>query len=160
MSELKTCVEATGFENVSTYINSGNVFFDALETDERKVAKKIEKAIEKTFNLPVRVVVLSKAQLARIIAAMPAGWGTKEGWKYNTLFVFPPYTATQVMEAIGPLKDDIEIALPGEGVVLQAVEFKAFSRSAFSKIVATPIYKQVTVRNLNTTRKLQELING
>jgi uncharacterized protein (DUF1697 family) len=48
--------------------------------------------------------------------------------------------------------------LPGDGVIFQAVEFKAFGRSTTGKLAANPVYKQMTIRNLNTTRKLLELM--
>ena len=159
MADLKMCIEAAGFENVSTYIMSGNVLFSSDETDEIALAKKIERTIEKNFKLPVRIVVISHAQMKRIIAKMPKDWGMKPGWKYNTLFIFPPYDANTVLTEIGALKPGIETAFPTDGAVLQAVEFKSFGRSAFSKVVGKPIYKHVTIRNLNTTRKLLELLN-
>lgn len=159
MADLKACLENVGFESVSTYIMSGNVFFSSSKAKEDAHAKKIEKAIEDTFKFPIRVVVISHAQMKRIIGSMPKDWGGKADWKYNTLFVFPPYTAQQVIKEIGELKPDIEVAHATDGAVLQAVELKSFGRSTFGKNAASPIIKQVTIRNLNTTRKLMELLD-
>ena len=61
MAELRSMLEGLGFENVSTYIASGNVFLDAKES-AKTVAGKIEAALPKTFKLDtalVRVVVLT-----------------------------------------------------------------------------------------------------
>ena len=43
MEELRKHFEIPGLKNVATYIQSGNVLFDATETDELKLRKKIEK---------------------------------------------------------------------------------------------------------------------
>ena len=40
MTELKTCLEEAGFENVSTYINSGNVLFESEANDAVKLAQR------------------------------------------------------------------------------------------------------------------------
>ena len=45
MAELRAVFESLGFENVKSYINSGNVMFDAKKTANEKLAAKIEKAI-------------------------------------------------------------------------------------------------------------------
>lgn len=46
MAELRDCFEAQGFADVSTYINSGNIFFSSDETDEVKLVEVCEAAIE------------------------------------------------------------------------------------------------------------------
>jgi uncharacterized protein (DUF1697 family) len=160
MIDLKQCLETAGFDDVSTYIMSGNVFFSSEEADEPILAKKIEHAIEDRFGFPVRVVVISHAQMKRIISAMPKDWGNNTDWKYNTLFIFPPHNAKTVLAEIGELKPDIEVAIPTEGAILQAVELKSFGRSTFGKNVASPIIKEVTIRNLNTTRKLMTILDA
>src|SRR5919202_588942 len=67
MKDLKACVEQVGFEDVTTYIASGNVLFESGERDAAKLEVKIEDAIEKRFRLPVKVVVLDRAAYARIV---------------------------------------------------------------------------------------------
>ncbi len=51
METLREVCASIGFENVKTYINSGNVIFETRKTDDLKLAEKIEKAIEKEFGL-------------------------------------------------------------------------------------------------------------
>ena len=53
MGELKACFEKAGFLNVSTYINSGNVLFDADETDIIKLICMCEELLLKQFGFPV-----------------------------------------------------------------------------------------------------------
>lgn len=63
MEVLKTTLEAVGFQNVQTYIQSGNVFVDTDEENAAAVGFKIKQEIFKTFGHEVPVVVIDKADL-------------------------------------------------------------------------------------------------
>ena len=89
---------------------------------------------------------------------MPDKWGSDASWKYNTLFLLPPCSQDDVLTAIGELKPDIEQLIPAKGAILQSVEFSSFGRSRTGKLAALPVYKQITIRNYNTTMKLLELL--
>ncbi|MGI9034944.1 MAG: DUF1697 domain-containing protein [Pyrinomonadaceae bacterium] len=67
----ETFSNALGFENVKTYINSGNVIFDAPKTDDKKLAAKIETAIEKEFALKIKVIVRTIDEIENIIKNNP-----------------------------------------------------------------------------------------
>src|SRR4051812_35439943 len=74
MASLKTCFEDEGFTDVTTYINSGNIIFNAPERDTEKLAEQLEKAIERTTRLAVRVLVKTAPQLQAIANAIPKSW--------------------------------------------------------------------------------------
>ena len=59
MEALRATFEALGFENVKTYINSGNVAFDAVKTGDGKLAAKVHDAIIKDFGFDISVMVRS-----------------------------------------------------------------------------------------------------
>lgn len=158
MAELKVCFEAMGLTNVTTYIQSGNIVFTSDEKNEQELAKKIEASLHQTFHLPVVAVVISYERYRRIVQAIPRGWGQDPDWKYNVLFLIPPFVIGDVVKTIGVLKPDIETLTAGDGVLYQSVLFKVFGRSTTGKIASNPTYKQMTIRNLNTTRKLLELM--
>jgi uncharacterized protein (DUF1697 family) len=91
MSELKPELSKAGLENVSTYINSGNIIFESAETDSGKLTDLIEKLIKNKFKLDVATLVLSQPDYENIIKSAPKGWGSDPAWKYNLLFLLPPY---------------------------------------------------------------------
>lgn len=64
MEALKTALEAIGFQNVQTYIQSGNVFVDTEEENAPKVGFIIRQEIFKTFGHEVPVIVIAKEDLA------------------------------------------------------------------------------------------------
>lgn len=64
MEALKATLEAIGFQNVQTYIQSGNVFVDTEEDNAAKVGFMIRQEIFKAFGHEVPVVVIGKEDLA------------------------------------------------------------------------------------------------
>ena len=63
MEALKTTLEAVGFQNVQTYIQSGNVFVDCTEENAAAVGFKIKQEIFKAFGHEVPLVVIGKSDL-------------------------------------------------------------------------------------------------
>jgi uncharacterized protein (DUF1697 family) len=63
MEALKTTLEAIGFQNVQTYIQSGNIFVDTNEENAAAVGFQIKQEIFKVFGHEVPVVVIGKADL-------------------------------------------------------------------------------------------------
>ena len=72
MALLRGLFEQLGYENVRTYIQSGNVVFDANGTPAR-VRGTLEQAIDATFGLDVTVLLRSPAELAKVAQKNPYG---------------------------------------------------------------------------------------
>ncbi len=71
MADLREVMTSLGHTGVSTYIQSGNVLFSTAEEDTAKLAAALESAIEDRFGIWSSVVVLSRDELARVLAANP-----------------------------------------------------------------------------------------
>src|SRR4051794_25959917 len=71
MEDLRSVFESLGFENVRSYINSGNLAFDAKKTAETKLVDQIENAVEAKFGRRVDVMVRPQKDIQKIIAANP-----------------------------------------------------------------------------------------
>jgi uncharacterized protein (DUF1697 family) len=71
MADLRASIQALGFDNVETFIASGNVIFDSPETNEGKLESTIERALEADLGYPVETFVRSMADLAGIEARDP-----------------------------------------------------------------------------------------
>lgn len=67
MDALKKMYEALGFHNARSYVQSGNVAFECVETDVRELANKITEEIAKQFGYQVPVIVFTKGVLENII---------------------------------------------------------------------------------------------
>lgn len=158
MADLRACVEQLGFDDVSTYIASGNVLF-ATDGDANRLADTIEHAIEERFELPVKVVVLDRPAYGRVVKAIPKAWIGDDAVRANVAFVRP---GTDAKKVVGELDPDpaIEEVKAVKGAILWATRRDALNRSTLRKLIAGAAYKELTVRNLNTTLKLQELLTG
>jgi uncharacterized protein (DUF1697 family) len=73
MADLREALEAAGFEDVKTYVQSGNVALGAAEKSPAKVGRAVEKAIEDAFGFDVAVVVRSRAEIAKLVEDDPLG---------------------------------------------------------------------------------------
>lgn len=71
METLREVCAALGFENVKTYINSGNVVFETAEAADKKLAGRIEKAIEKEFGLNIKTMVRARSEIEEIVKNNP-----------------------------------------------------------------------------------------
>jgi len=161
MAALKAALEADGFANVKTYIQSGNVFVSTTQTDLLKVAKKVSTSIAAHCALDVKVVVFTKKQWQEVVGNAPSWWnGSKaEGWKHDLFILLPPYTMSEVMQTIGEPKADIEHIGSGAGVVYGSLEVAKWGRTRISRLAGMSLYKQMTIRNYNTATKLLALFD-
>jgi uncharacterized protein (DUF1697 family) len=71
MADLRQLTEALGHTGVATYIQSGNVLFTSPDTDRGRLADALEEAIERSLAVRSAVVVLSRDDLARVVADNP-----------------------------------------------------------------------------------------
>ncbi len=158
MAELKKYFEENGFQNVITYINSGNIIFSSDNTDEEKLKKECEALILNKFQLNIPVAIISEADLLDAIDHAPAWWGEDEGAKHNAIFVIPPVTADQVFQEVGETRPEYESVDHYGRVIFWSAPVKTFSRTRWSKIVGSSVYDSITIRNANTVRKILQLI--
>ena len=159
MAELQAALSMAGFNEVATYIQSGNVMFSSSNTSVDELTSEIESCIRKYFNLNVEAVVFTKEEWRGIVESAPDWWGTDKTWKHNLLVMLKPFDMDAVIRFVGELIPTIEAMEPGNGVLYQSMSLKMFGRTTTGKLASSPIYKKMTVRNYNTVTKLLSLIN-
>lgn len=71
MNALRALYESLKFEDVATFIQSGNVVFRTKERDLNKVAKRIGNGIEKSFAFRPEVVLRTAEEMRGVIARNP-----------------------------------------------------------------------------------------
>ncbi|MBT5186438.1 MAG: DUF1697 domain-containing protein [Kordiimonadaceae bacterium] len=71
MADLKTLYENLAYQNVQTYIQSGNVIFDHAEKDIASIKKEIENTIEKKYDFSVYVDVRTCSEFIKILENLP-----------------------------------------------------------------------------------------
>lgn len=71
MAELRELLSNSGFLNVKTYIQSGNVVFQSTETNSFKIEHDISRAIKDHFGFDVPVLVRTPEQIKVILNHCP-----------------------------------------------------------------------------------------
>ena len=158
MAGLRTAFEGQGFTDVSTYIQSGNVLFGS-DLASARLEDAVEAMLERELGFPLMVVVRSHQQLRNVVAKAPAGFGAKpDVYHSDAVFLKAPLTSAQAMRVV-QVRDGVDRAWPGSGVVYFERVTERRTQSRMSKIVGTPEYQQMTIRSWKTTTKLLELLD-
>ena len=158
MTDLVACVSAGGYADVTTYIQSGNVLFSTDETDARAVEIDLEHRIERHFGFPVPVVVRTRAELDVTVQSAPPGFGGPHH-RCDVIFLKHPLTADDAFGALPAPREGVDQSWKGPAGCLYFSRLTAkASQSRLSRITSSPIYPSITIRNWNTTTKLQTLL--
>ncbi len=158
MKDLKLSLEKSGFTKVYTYINSGNVILSSsLSTSE--VNDLVEATIKRAFGFDVYVLTLSSANFQRIANDLPKNWRNDTEMRCDCLFLWKEVDSLDVIDSL-TIKPDIDRVKYVSGAIFWSIERKDVTRSGLAKIIGTPLYKKVTIRNCNTVRKLTTLLGA
>ena len=155
MAELKKGFENLAFEEVRTYLNSGNVIFSSDENDTRKFTHQIEAMIKKQFGLEIPVFVISRELLEDILHNAPDWWGNGDKEIYdNLIFIIPPATFSDVYNEIGEPKPELEKIKDYKDVIFWSFSRKDYQKTNWwSKTASAAISSKLTIRTANTVKK-------
>lgn len=163
MADLKACLADAGFDDVTTYIQSGNVLLSGPAADPDTIADRVAKALAARFNYHAPIVLRSHDQIKAAVHGAPKGFGIQpDTFRSDVIFLKDPLTPAQVMheiETIG-LKEGVDSAAPGPDVVYFARLTAKASSSHLTRVITLPIYKNMTIRNWNTTTKILALLDA
>lgn len=151
-----------GFEDVSTYINSGNVVFSGPGARKagstRMLETLLERAIAESLGMTIPVLVRSQTELAAVVSAAPTGFGRGAEHRWDAMFVKQPRTTEEAFAALPTLAEGVDRAWPGPGVVYFARLDALRTKSRMNRIVGSPIYADLSVRTWGTVTKLLSLL--
>lgn len=158
MTRLKQVFIALGFTNVSTYINSGNVIF----SDPRAAAelvRMIEAGIVKEFGFAVPVVVCSSEVIHEICQQIPTSWTNDSLQKSDVYFLRAEIDSPELLEQI-KINQDIESVRYCKGILFWNVSRENAAKSQAHKLTKTSFYRSMTIRNVNTVRRIDSLMQA
>jgi uncharacterized protein (DUF1697 family) len=160
MAELAACFENLGFTEVRTYIQSGNVVFCAHEPDQGKLTGLLKDALSTTFNYSSMVVLRSYEDLKSIVSQAPDGFGSDpSNYRYDVIFIKEPLTSFEAIKYVST-KEGVDQAYAGNGVLYASRLISKASQSHLTRIIASPIYQSLSIRNWNTTTKLLKMMEA
>jgi uncharacterized protein (DUF1697 family) len=161
MAELKTCLEAAGFSDVSTYIASGNVLLRSNKT-ATEIKARVEAILPKTFLLEgdsIKVLVLSRKELQAVIANKPPGFGEQPDTYHSDVIFLIDIDPSQAMTVFAP-REGVDAVWPGQGVIYSQRLSALRTKSRLNRMMGTPAYKSMTIRTWGTTTKLLDLLQA
>lgn len=159
MAKLKQTFEKLGFKNVKTFIASGNVIFSAESTDQAELTESIEQAIEKDFGFPVDTLLRNLPDIEMLVKAIPSTWVNDKDTKCDVMFLWKGSDKEDVLKQLvyDPATEDVKYF---PGAIVWRIDRDKASKSKMLKVAGTPLYKQMTIRNPNTLRKIYELMKA
>jgi uncharacterized protein (DUF1697 family) len=157
MEALKTTLEAIGFTNVVTYIQSGNVFVETEEESGFGVGFKIKQEIFKTFGHEVPVIVIGENDLELCFKNNPflkqKDVDTK---KLYVAFISKELSSSAINELkISQFKPD-EAVIDGNRIFIK-YDIGARKTRLDQKYIEKKLNVIATIRNWNTVTKLLEM---
>jgi uncharacterized protein (DUF1697 family) len=156
MPRLKQVFEKAGCQQVATYINSGNVIF-ADDRSAKEFVKLLEKAIADEFGLQVPVVLRDAEAIHKLCQEIPASYTNDTQQKTDVLFLWENIDKPEVIKQI-VFKPEIERVRYVAGALVWNIDRVNATRGSTAKLVSNQLYKSMTIRNINTVRKLDALL--
>jgi uncharacterized protein (DUF1697 family) len=159
MADLSKYLNELGYSNVLTYVASGNVL---LQSDKRsdEIQGQIETVLPERFALDselIKVLVLTRNQLQAIIDNKPKGFGEQPEKYHSDAIFLMGIDSARALPVFNP-REGVDQVWPGDGVIYSQRLSSERTKSRLGKIVGTPAYQSMTIRNWNTTTKLLELL--
>jgi uncharacterized protein (DUF1697 family) len=158
MPALRELLGGAGFEDVRTYVQSGNIVLRS-ELVPAKLASECERLIAETLGLQIPVVVRTRDELAAVVAGNPLGDVADDPKRYQVSFL----SAELDDEAVRGL----------EAVALESERFVAIGREAYAwhpegvarsklstKLAGKALGVTATARNWTTVTTLLAIADG
>ena len=112
----------------------------------------------KVFSVEIKTAIFTANELKETIENAPENFGSEpEKFRYDVWFLLPSMTANEIMSNIR-LREGVDFLQAGKNAVYTSRLTSEMNKSYLQKIIQTPFYKSVTVRNWNTTTKLLEIV--
>ena len=159
MSELREQIEAAGFGHVRTYINSGNLLFEA-EAPREDVAQAVEDILARHYDFPIRLALLTAQDYLAQLDELP-DWWHGEVARRDALFYTRGLDRSHVRERIEAMELGDEAVYFGEHAVFWGkFDEKSFLKTAYHKrLLREDFYRQVTIRSGSTVEKIAAMVS-
>ena len=161
MSELREQIAAEGFTNVRTYINSGNVLFEAgPNTPREDVAQAVEDLLARRYDFSIRLALLTAQDYLAELHSLP-DWWHGEVARRDALFYTRGLDRDLVRERIEAMELGDEAVYFGEHAVFWGkFDEKSFLKTAYHKrLLREDFYRQVTIRSGSTVEKIAAMLS-
>ena len=158
MADLKDAITGLGYENVITYINSGNIIFNCTE-NIGVVNDKISQIL-KSYPFKINKVILTKQEYIEELKNLPSWWNN-DFYRKDVLFYSEDIDFSSIKERINNMPLNEENVYFGKRAIFWGkLNEKNYLKTAYHKyLIKESFYKAVTIRNGRTFMKIAELLD-
>ena len=155
MPELRRLLTNAGFEDVRTYLQSGNVILSS-DASPTQLARKCKRQIADGFGLDVEVVVRTRNELARIVRRNPLAKVAVNPKRYQVTFLAAKLGAKALRELAELATEQEELVASGRELYAWHPDGVARSK-LWARLASRDLGVAATSRNWTTVTKLLEL---
>ena len=158
MAQLRQKLTELGLENVETYINSGNIFFDT-NIARIQLVEDLKGFFEEHYPFVRSFSLFSNEDYEEELINLPDWWNHEMARK-DVLFYTEDLDMNQVIEKVNSLKLVDEVLHFGRlGIFWGKLTEASYSKTAYHKhLLKMPFYRNITIRNANTFDKIGQFL--
>ena len=158
MAQLRQELTELGLENVETYINSGNIFFNSI-VPRTKLIEELYAFFERRYPFIQSFSLLSNQDYEKELRNLPDWWNHEMARK-DVLFYTEGLDVDQVIEKVNSLELVGEVLHFGKlGIFWGKLSEASYSKTAYHKhLLKMPFYRQITIRNAKTFDKIGQFL--
>ena len=160
MAQLRQELTESELENVETYINSGNIFFNSI-VPRTKLIEKLQAFFERRYPFIQSFSLLSQEDYEAELENLP-DWWTKDLARKDVLFYTESLDVDQVIEKVNSLELEDEVVHFGRlGIFWGKFSEESYYETAYHKyLLKMPFYRQITIRNAKTFDKIGQMLKN
>jgi uncharacterized protein (DUF1697 family) len=156
MADLRSRLSGAGYEDVRTYVQSGNIVLTS-KLGPDKLAAKIRRLIAKNFELEIPVVTRTGAELAEVIRRNPLAEVAENPKRYQVSFLAKKLPTDEVKKLAGLATESERFEAVGRE--LYAWHPAGVARSKlWNRLASADLGVTATARNWTTVISLHEMV--
>ena len=158
MAQLRQELTELGLENVETYINSGNIFFDT-SMPRTQLVERLQDFFKEHYPFIQHFSLLSQEDYEEELRTLPEWW-FQEMARKDVLFYTEDLDRESVEEKLLTLKLGDEVLHFGKlGIFWGKFSEETYSKTAYHKyLLKMPFYRNITIRNAKTFDKIGQFL--
>jgi uncharacterized protein (DUF1697 family) len=160
MAALRETLEAQGYVEPETYIQSGNVVLGSRRPKGARTAATMGRRLSETFGHDLRVVVRTMPEMTAIVRKIPKDWDPDDRtMRPYVIFLTDALDARSFVRGVRTTPE-VDVVAAGPHAIYWTAPVATIARSQMTRMVGTPAYAEMTIRNLRTTLKIHAMMRA
>lgn len=157
MADLQQLLRESGFQNLKTYIQSGNVVYRYPQTDVKILSSLIASKITQAYGFQIPVITLAIDQIREIVGNNPFSQDKEKDEKFlHVTFLADVPLTEHVAKVTATDYSPDELTITGQAAYLYCPAGYAETRLS-NKFLETSLKVSATTRNWKTTNQLKNM---